>query len=243
MRTACSSRGYPTNVTSIKTPDEHTVVLKTKVPDARLVGGLWIYILPEHIWGKVPLDELTGAYQPKLPLVGSGPYIVTEFERSKIVRMEPNPEWRGEPPAFDEIQFIRYGSQDAAERALTLGEVDFLPEVEPATFERLGNQEGIEVVNAPTYSFTELAFNLCSEENCPDAQVQPGASRTRRSGRRPRTRSIASGTTRSPTQGTLVRRPRPPARRSTRTSTRSPSWTTRTTRRWRSRSSTTRAGS
>ena len=24
--------------------------------------------------------------------------------------MERNPEWRGEAPAFDEIQFIRYGS-------------------------------------------------------------------------------------------------------------------------------------
>ena len=165
--------GYLTNVTSIKAPDDYTIVLKSKVPDARLVGGLWIYILPEHIWGKVPIDELTGAYQPDLPLVGSGPYIVTEFNRGKIVRMEQNPEWRGEPPNYDEIQFIKYGNQDAAERALTLGEVDFLPEVEPTTFERLGNQEGIEVVNAPTYAFTEMAFNLCSEKDCPEAKFNP----------------------------------------------------------------------
>ncbi len=164
---------YTGNVKSIKTPDETTVIIETKVPDARMVGGLWIYILPEHIWGKVPLKDLTGSYQPEVPMVGSGPYIVTEFERSRITRMEVNPEWRGDPPAFEEIQFIRYGSQDAAERALTLGEVDFLPEVEPATFERLGNQEGIETVNAPTYSFTELAFNLCSEEDCPDAVFNP----------------------------------------------------------------------
>ncbi len=72
---------YTDNVTSIETPDPETVVIKTSKPDARIVGGLFIYILPKHIWGKVPVKELTGSYQPDLPLVGSGPYTVTEFER------------------------------------------------------------------------------------------------------------------------------------------------------------------
>jgi peptide/nickel transport system substrate-binding protein len=165
--------GYTDGVTAIRTPDEYTVVLETKQPNARLIGDLFVYILPEHIWGKVPVDELTGGYQPEIPLVGSGPYIVTEFERGRILHMEPNPEWRGEAPSFDELQFIRYGSADAVERALTLGEVDFIPEVQPATFNRLSEQEGIETVNAPTYSFTELAFNLCSEEHCPEAKFNP----------------------------------------------------------------------
>jgi peptide/nickel transport system substrate-binding protein len=165
--------GYTQGVTAIRTPDDHTVVLETKQPNARLIGDLFVYILPEHVWGKVPVKELTGGYQPEVPLVGSGPYIVTEFERSRILRMEVNPEWRGEAPAFEELQFIRYGSADAVERALTLGEVDFIPEVQPATYNRLGGQEGIETVNAPTYSFTELSFNLCSEENCPEAKFNP----------------------------------------------------------------------
>jgi len=165
--------GYTDGVTAIKTPDEHTVILETEKPNARLIGDLFVYVLPKHIWDKVPVKELTTSYQPKVPLVGSGPYIVTEFDRGKILRMEPNPEWRGEAPSFDELQFIRYGSADAAERALTLGEIDFIPEVQPATFNRLNKQEGIETVNAPTYSFTELAFNLCSKENCPDAEYNP----------------------------------------------------------------------
>ena len=165
--------GYTSSVKSIKTPDDETVVLEMKRPDARAIGGLYIFILPEHIWGKVPVKELTGGYQPEIPMVGSGPYVVTEFTRGRITRMEVNPEWRGEAPGFEELQFIRYGSQDAVERALTLGEIDFIPEVEPATFERLGNQEGIETINSPTFAFTELAFNLCSAEDCPDAKFNP----------------------------------------------------------------------
>ncbi len=166
--------GYTDGITKIKTPDDYTVVLETKEPDARLIGGLFVYILPEHVWGKVDLDELTGTYQPKIPMVGSGPYIVTEFERDRIITMERNPEWQGDEPGFDEVQYIKYGSQDAVERALTLGEIDMVVEVEESTFGRIGEDPNIETLSSPNPSYTQLAFNLCSEEDCPDAVVQPG---------------------------------------------------------------------
>ena len=164
---------YTNNITSIETPDEQTVVIETRKPDARIVGGLFIYMLPEHIWGEVPLEEVTSKYQPELPMVGSGPYIVTEFERGRILRMERNPEWAGTEPEYDEIQFIKYGTEDAVERALQLGEIDMDIEVQPTTFERLGEQSDIETSRSASPSYTELAFNLCSEENCPDAEFNP----------------------------------------------------------------------
>jgi peptide/nickel transport system substrate-binding protein len=163
---------YTNNVTSITTPDDETVVIKTSRPDARIVGGLFIYILPEHIWGKVPLKELTTTYQPDLPLVGTGPFIVTEFERGRIIRMEQNPEFEPKPN-FNQVQFVKYGTQDATERALDLGEIDSVIEVQATTFDSLGNKENIETVDSPSPSFTQLAFNLCPEELCPDANFNP----------------------------------------------------------------------
>ncbi|UJA20822.1 ABC transporter substrate-binding protein [Thermoleophilia bacterium SCSIO 60948] len=165
--------GYTSSIEKIETPDPKTVVIKTKRPDARIVGGLNVYILPEHIWGKVPPEDLTGNYQPELPLVGTGPYVVTEFDRGRLLTMERNPEYDGPEPAYDEIQYIKYGSQDAAERALTLGEIDILPEVEAASFERLGEDENIETISSPIPGYTQLAFNLCSPEICPDNEVNP----------------------------------------------------------------------
>jgi peptide/nickel transport system substrate-binding protein len=165
--------GYTSNVTSIETPDDQTVVINTKRPDARIIGGLFVYILPEHIWGQESIEDLTTSFQPEIPMVGSGPYIVTEFERGRIIRMERNPEWTGEEPAYDEIQFIKYGTEDAVERALQLGEIDIDLEVQPATFERIGEQPDIETLRGASPSYTELAFNLCSEENCPDAEFNP----------------------------------------------------------------------
>jgi peptide/nickel transport system substrate-binding protein len=165
--------GYTSNVTSIETPDEHTVVVKTKQPDARMIGGLFIYMIPEHVYGKVPLAKLKKDFQPPLPMVGSGPYVVTEFEHGRILRMERNPNFRGEKPAFDEIQFIKYGSADAVERALRLGEIDAIPEAQAPSFEKLGQADNVKTDRAPSPSFTQLTFNLCSEENCPDAKFNP----------------------------------------------------------------------
>lgn len=165
--------GYTSGITSIETPDDETVVIETRKPDARLVGGLFVYILPEHVWGEVPVDELTGSFQPELPLVGSGPYIVTEFERGRIVRMERNPEWQGQEPEFDEVQYIKYGNQDAVERALRLGEIDMVLEVGESSFARLDEDPNVEAVAAPSPGYTQLAFNLCPENLCPDAEFNP----------------------------------------------------------------------
>jgi peptide/nickel transport system substrate-binding protein len=165
--------GYTDNVTSVTTPDAETVVVKTKKPDTRIVGGLFIYMLPEHIWGKQSVKSLTTTYKPQIPMVGSGPFIVTEFKRNRIIRMERNPNFRGEPPKFDEIQWIKYGSEDAVERALTLGEIDMVTEVQAASFDRISKTDGITAVKSPSPSFTELAFNLCSKQDCPEGKVNP----------------------------------------------------------------------
>jgi peptide/nickel transport system substrate-binding protein len=164
---------YTSNVTRIDTPDPTTVVIHTSKPDARIIGGLFIYILPKHIWAKVPIKELTGTYKPDLPLVGSGPYIVTEYEHGRIIRMERNPHFRGDAPAFDQVQFIKYGTQDAVERALQLGEIDAVVEVSAGNFERLGTEPNIETVRSASPSYTELAFNLCPADKCPDAEFNP----------------------------------------------------------------------
>jgi peptide/nickel transport system substrate-binding protein len=164
---------YTDDIASVKTPDASTVVITTKQPDARTVGGLAIYILPEHIWSRHPVKQLLGAFRPDFPMVGSGPYIVTKFQRGKIIEMRRNPHWRGTRPRFDGIQFIKYGTQDAVERALQLGEIDYVHDAQSTSFARLGRLRDIKTVASPSPSFTELAFNLCSKAHCPDAQFNP----------------------------------------------------------------------
>ena len=165
---------YTDNVTSIDTPDKHTVVVHTKRPDARVVGGLFIYILPKHIWGKVPVKELTGSYQPDIPLVGSGPYVVTDFQQNRFLEMQRNPNFRGPAPAYDKIEFIRYGNQDAAERALQLGEVDIVPEVSAGGFARLGDAAGHQDLPGLLAGVHGAGVQHVPGEDLPGRQLQPG---------------------------------------------------------------------
>ena len=169
---------YTTEIEKMETPNPRTLVIKTKRPDARIIGGLYVYVLPKHVWAKVPDDELNGQYKPKLPMVGSGPYIVTEYEKGRIVRMERNPYWRGDPGPYDQIQFIKYGSQDAVERALQLGEIDMVREVEAGSFARLGEQDNVDTLRSSTPAYTQLAFNSCPENLCPDAEFNPAVQDT-----------------------------------------------------------------
>jgi peptide/nickel transport system substrate-binding protein len=164
---------YTETIASIATPDPETVVIKTKRPDARIVGGLAVYILPEHVWGRHSVRELLGAFQPDVPLVGTGPFVVTKFQRGRMIEMTRNPHWRGARPTFDGIQFIKYGTADAVERALQLGEIDYVHDAQSTSFERLGKLPDVETVSAPSPNFTELAFNLCPRSICPDAKVNP----------------------------------------------------------------------
>jgi peptide/nickel transport system substrate-binding protein len=164
---------YTENVTSVRTPDPETVVVKTSKPDARIIGGLFIFMLPEHVWGKQKVKALLGTYKPQIPMVGSGPYVVTKFQRGRIITMDRNPNFRGPKPQFDQIQIIKYGTPDAVERALQLGEIDFDWEAQAASFARLGKVKDVKTIKAPSPSFTELAWNLCDKQHCPDAKANP----------------------------------------------------------------------
>jgi peptide/nickel transport system substrate-binding protein len=165
---------YVDAVDSIDTPDPLTVVLHLKKPDARIVGGLFAYVLPKHVWGKESVKSLTTSYKPSTPMVGSGPYVVTQFQRGRIIRMQRNPYYRGPKGQFDELQFIKYGNADAVDRALRLGEVDYERDVTASAFVRLEKTKGIKAIKSPSPSFTELSFNLCNKTNCPDAKFNPG---------------------------------------------------------------------
>ena len=46
-------------------------------------------------------------------------------------------------------------------------------EVQATNFERLGSEPNIETVKSPTPAYTELAFNLCPPDKCPDAEFNP----------------------------------------------------------------------
>ena len=228
--TACCSPATPRTSPRSRRPTTRRSIVKTKKPDTRIVGGIFVYIIPKHIWGKQTVKQLMGSYRPKPPIVGSGPYIVTEFDSNRLVRMERNPNWRGKKPAFDELQWIKYGSADAVERALTLGEVDMMHRGQAGDLRAARARPRTSRPSRRRRRRSPSWRSTCARATTARTRSTTRRSRTGRCARRSASPSTASGSTRSP-RATR----RSPATGccpcTTRTSTRSPraSSTTRTT--------------
>ena len=151
-RTANGS--FVTQWESVKATDDSTLVIKTKVPQSTMLA-LDIPIVPEHVWSK--MTDI-GA-EPQYPMVGSGPYSVTEFKEAQFVKMKANKNyWRG-APKVDEVHFIYYRNADAAVTALQSGQVDLINRLTPTQFDALKGDPNIVTNNAQNRRFNEVVIN------------------------------------------------------------------------------------
>jgi len=139
---------------SVTATDDSTLKIKTKVPQATM-AALDIPIVPEHVWSKV--TDISAA--PELPMVGNGPYYITEFKEAQFTKLKANKNyWRG-APKVDEVHFIYYSNSDAAVSALQSGEVDLINPLTPTQFDALQGAPDIKLNNAQNRRFNELLIN------------------------------------------------------------------------------------
>jgi peptide/nickel transport system substrate-binding protein len=148
---------YVKQIDKIETPDKHTVVFTTKKPSVQMLS-MYVYILPKHIWKKVPPDE-TKTFVNQ-PAIGSGPFQAVEWKKGQYARLKVNPDYFRGRPKLDEIIFQFYDNDDTMVQALKNGDVDYISGMPINLFKSLKNQEGIETNSAPDAGFTELGFNL-----------------------------------------------------------------------------------
>ncbi|HEV7650183.1 MAG TPA: ABC transporter substrate-binding protein, partial [Actinophytocola sp.] len=153
--TAATANGsYTKQWESVEATDDNTLVIKTKVPQATMLA-LDIPIVPEHVWSK--MSDI-GA-EPQYPMVGSGPFTVTEFKEAQFVKMKANKNyWRG-APKIDEVHFISYRNADAAVTALQSGQVDLINRLTPTQFDALKGDPNIVTNNAQNRRFNEIVMN------------------------------------------------------------------------------------
>ncbi|HEX6355029.1 ABC transporter substrate-binding protein [Actinophytocola sp.] len=159
--TAATANGsYVAQFESVEAPDDNTLVVKTKVPQSTMLG-LDVPIVPEHIWSKV---TDIGA-EPAFPMVGSGPYYVTDFKEAQYTKMKANENyWRG-APKVDEVHFIYYRNSDAAVTALQSGQVDLVNRLTPTQFDALKNNPEVALNNAQNRRFNEIVLNSGAATN------------------------------------------------------------------------------
>ena len=183
---ATATGSFVANFKKVTAPDPATLVVELERPQATMTA-LDVPIVPEHVWDKVA-DFTTFNNDRSFPVVGDGPFVLTDYKVDQYIRLRPNKGfWRG-APKFDELVFKYYKDNDAAVAALRKGEVSFVSNLTPAQTTALASAPGIKVNDAPGRRFLALATN-------PGARSKDGtAVRRRRPG--PARRKGAPGTVR-----------------------------------------------
>ncbi|MFI6288755.1 ABC transporter substrate-binding protein [Streptomyces sp. NPDC051018] len=156
-KAATANGSFTANFRRVTAPDPRTLVIELKKPQATMTA-LDVPIVPRHLWEKVG-DFSTFNNDKRFPVVGNGPYVVTDFKVDQYVRLRPNKNfWRG-APKFDELVLKYYKDGDAAVAALRKGEVSFVQGLTPAQASSLKSAENIKVNDAPGRRFFALAVN------------------------------------------------------------------------------------
>jgi len=143
--------------------DDATVEFHLKKPKSTMLR-LWIPIVPEHIWSKIPGDK-AGTYNSKPPVIGSGPFQVIEVQKGSYVRFAANKDyWKG-APKVDEAILEVYQNQDTMSMDLKSGAIDVAVELPAPQFDALKSEPGITAKPALFRYFVELAMNVYDNDN------------------------------------------------------------------------------
>ncbi|MFC4470001.1 ABC transporter substrate-binding protein [Streptomyces xiangluensis] len=136
---ATANGSFVANFRKVTAPSPTKLVIELKKPQATM-AALDVPIVPKHVWENVG-DFSKFNNDKTYPIVGNGPFVVTDYAADSFVRLKANTSfWRG-APKFDELVFRYYKDQDAAVAALRKGE------------------ENIKVNDAPGRRFYALATN------------------------------------------------------------------------------------
>jgi len=154
---------YTEFIERVETPDDYTAVFVCSQPKANMLG-LWVFILPEHIWSKIPAKALAETFENEPPIIGSGPFQVVEWKKGEFLRMEANKDYWGGAPTIDEVIFQTYNNSDTMAQDLKAGALDCAWNIPTAQVEPLDALPDVTAHGYTPVGMDELGFNCYEGE-------------------------------------------------------------------------------
>jgi peptide/nickel transport system substrate-binding protein len=155
---------YTTNIDEVVAVDGLTVEIRCRKPKANMLR-LWIPILPEHIWGKVPGERAGKDYRHEPPLVGTGPFQCVAAKKGEYIKLVRNPYYWGKTPALDEIVMAIYQNPYTMTQGLKTGALDYALGIPTAQFEGLASQPGLTANAANLRYFDGVCMNCYDSDD------------------------------------------------------------------------------
>ncbi|MGZ4199905.1 MAG: ABC transporter substrate-binding protein, partial [Thermoleophilia bacterium] len=106
-----SYTSYTVGIKQVIAVDPLTVRFVCSSPKANMLG-MWVPIVPAHIWSKISANAAQNSFPNHPPVIGTGPFQTVEFKKGDYIRMVANKSyWRG-APRIDEVIFTPYQNPD-----------------------------------------------------------------------------------------------------------------------------------
>ncbi len=157
--------GSVAHLSSVQATDTNTIVATYKRPVANVLPNLgFIPILPQHVWAqyatgnghalKTYPNEPTGGK----PLVGAGPFILTEYKKNDVAIFAKNPTFYGPKPRLGGFGLQYFTSPDAMVTALKSGQLDAIEHLPPTAVSSV-KSAGFNVFIGRALEFRDFIIN------------------------------------------------------------------------------------
>ena len=143
--------------------------VKQFMPDLfKWMAFLTAYVIPPHHYEKVGKEGFE-----KQP-IGSGPYMIDEFQRGSFVRLKANANYWGGAPAFKTVVFKFVTDPAARVAEIESGRSDLTLNIPFEEYDRLKKKPGLVGVTTPVSDIAMIFFNdinVMKDENVRKAAV------------------------------------------------------------------------
>jgi peptide/nickel transport system substrate-binding protein len=150
---------------SVEASDPTTVVLHYSKPiPSPLAAAQQIAILPQHVWGKYAVGDGKGLKtfpntpDKDHPVVGGGPFTVTQYQQDAVTLFAKNPNFYGPAPHIDGFGLQFFSNEDAEVTALKSGRIDAIESV-PTTSVSTLKSAGFNVYTGPALTYRTFIIN------------------------------------------------------------------------------------
>jgi peptide/nickel transport system substrate-binding protein len=158
--------GSVTFLKSIEATDDNTVVATYSQPSGTALFDLGLApILPPQVWEKYATGDGKGLKtfpnEPEndQPLVGGGPFLLTEYRKNDIALFKANPSYYGTKPHIDGFGLQFFRDEDAMITALKTDQLDAINEIPPTSVETL-KSAGMKVPIGQALALRDFIINL-----------------------------------------------------------------------------------
>ncbi len=149
-------------ISGIDKKDAYTITVHLKKQFAPFVASFFTMsanpypILPKHLLSQYPnLNQVAYNNKP----VGTGPFIVTDWEKGNVITMVANPNyWRG-PPKLQRVEYHIIPNENTLLTQLQTHEIDFTYNASASQYPELKNIPGTVVYLTPFTQYGQLGFN------------------------------------------------------------------------------------